>query len=160
MLCGFKGANGGVEHCTLLNSQSLVEPTLVPNDGEGKFVVSEVLLVLIGIAPSHLGRPKQREADVIVGRLVPSVLTVIDNGNAIIAAFVREVCPLVRIYLVFEILVVAAFYIAQSQIVGGIRIADIEREVAFEQRVERFPFNLVVEVDAVSQLSLIQTYVL
>ena len=122
----------------------------------GEHVVAEVLAGLVGKALGGFGRIEQREAQRVVGRLVPAVARVVEQRHAIVARTVGEVGPLVGIDLETVVAVVATAHVAQSDVVGGLLVAHAERELGLQQGIERPPVDLVLEVDARGEGSLVE----
>ena len=130
------------------------------HDAVSKLMVAHVLLVLIYVASARLRSIEQRQTQCVVVRLVPTILAVVEHGHTVVAATVGEVCPLVRVHLIAVCLVVATLHTTETEVVGSLLVAHVEREVNLQQRVERVPVHLVVNVDTVGKTTLVKTNVL
>ena len=119
-------------------------------------MVTHILPCLIGIVASWLGRIEQRQAQRVVGGFVPSVARIVQDGHAILPCAVGQVGPFVGIHLEGIVAVIATAHAAQTDVVGGLFVADAEREYSFEQGILRPPVDLVLEVDAARHRTVVE----
>ena len=123
-------------------------------------MVTKVLLGLIGIVTLHFWRIEQRQTHGVVVRFIPSIAGIVEDGNTILPRTVGKISPLVSINLKQVVAVIAALHVAKTDIVGCLRIADIQGELGFEQSIQRAPVNLVLKIDTLRFSTFVEVYAL
>ena len=138
-----------VEHLGLAHGTSRAVIARVPYDRVGERMVSEVLLVLVGVAALGRRRMQQRKAQRVVRGFVPAVLAVVEHRDPVAAVRVGEVGPLLRIDLVGGRGVVAPRHGAHAKVIDRLGVRDRKRELGLQQRIGRLPVDVVHKVDPV-----------
>ena len=100
-----------------------------------KCMETEVLTILISVIPFCFRCMEKSQTDGIVIRFIPAIFTVIQDRYAVAVVLIGQVCPLLRIYFVSGLYIIASFHAADSQIVSSLFIFYIQRKLCFQQRV-------------------------
>ena len=123
-------------------------------------MVALVLLVLIAVATLCLRSMQQCQTEGIIVWLVPTVLGIVHHGYPVIVALVGQVGPIMRVHFVCIDLVVASFYVTDTQVVSSLFVVHAQWEFGLQQSIGRVPVDFVVEVDTIGQCTFVQTDVL
>jgi hypothetical protein len=134
MRVGLKGQKRLIERSRTRWNLSDPPVAAVAGDRVREPVMTEVVAALVGIGAGER-RVEQRQPQYVVGRLIPSVLAVVEHRRAEAAARVRDVGPLLCRHFVGFFGVVASLNGAEAEVVGGLRIRGGEWKRGLQQRV-------------------------
>ena len=123
-------------------------------------MVALVLMRLISIATARLRSIEQRETQRVVRRFIPSVATIVEDGNTIVSRNVCEVCPLVTAHLILCICIRTALNTAQSEVISSFRIADTQRELSLQQCILCTPIYLIINSYLIGKSTFVKVNIL
>jgi len=149
-----------VKHFCFSHDAGRTEVTFVTGNRVCENMVSEILLCLIGIAATGGRSMQKRKTEHVVGRLVPAVLAVIHNADAITPVPVSKIGPLLGIHFVCSKHIVSACLRAYAQIIHCLRVRNGKRELRFQKGVLAAPVNLIAYIDPVAFITFIKDDIL
>ena len=155
-----EGTQRTVQHRRLAHRLSHRQCTGMAYQTVGEHMMALVLMGLIGIAATRLGGIEQRQSQGVVRRFIPSVTAIVEDGDAIGAGDIREVCPFMTAYLIAGIGIGRPLDAAQPEVVGCHAIADRQWEFGFQQGILGTPVNHILDIYLVGKSTLVEVEIL
>ena len=114
------------------SGRGAVQRPRMAHDGVGEGMRAEVQFVFVDIALGGAGRVEEREAEGVVGGLVPAIAAVAQDRDAVTAVFGRDVGPLLGGNLIGDFRIVSPLDKAEPEVITGLRSAEREREARLQ----------------------------
>ena len=114
-------------------------------------MMAQIVAALVGIG-AGFSRVNECQAQHVVGGFVPTILAVVKNRRAKLAARVGYVRPLLRRHFVMIGSIVATLDSTEAQIVSSLRVRCRKWKRCLQQTIRRLPINQVLNIDAIAAI--------
>src|SRR2546429_158083 len=155
---------------TLKSNQRLIESICLPvalrltpitgvaREPKQNFMTADVLSALVCITAARSRGADERQSDRLIIRFVRSVFAIGQNRDAIRAALVGEIDPLMRSDLELSLFFIRALDGPDVPVVSRQIVRRTERKRRFQICFLRLPINHVTEFDAIAGVACRETY--